>query len=62
LNFTENASVVVRAKTNEEAETAIWDEFSQIPDLKIMAIEDAPEDVVAELQSRTSTPTERTLN
>jgi hypothetical protein len=46
LSYTEQASIVVRAKDNEEAEAAVWDEFPNIPDLQILSIEDAPPDVV----------------
>lgn len=50
LNYTEQASLVVKASTNEEAEAAIWAEFSHIPELRIISIEEADEEVVAQVK------------
>lgn len=52
LNYTEQAQLVIKAKDNAEAEEVIWDEFSKIPDLQIINIEDADEDLVAELKAQ----------
>ena len=63
LSYTEQASIVVRAKDNEEAEAAVWDEFPNIPDLRILSIEEAPEDVVEKvLAMREERQQKETLN
>jgi hypothetical protein len=53
LSYTEQASVIVKAEDNDEAETAVYESFPDIPDLKILSIEDADPELVAEVkQSR----------
>lgn len=59
LSYTEQASILVRAQTNKEAEEAIYEQFPNIPDIQIVSIEDAPDDVVdkviAQREAREST-------
>lgn len=62
LNYTEQASLVIRAKDNEEAEQVIWDEFSSVPDLQILSIEDAPDDLVADLKAQREEEIPEVLN
>lgn len=53
LSYTEQASLVIKAKTNEEAEEVIWDVFSDTaPDLQILSIEECPEHIVADLKQQ----------
>lgn len=52
LNYTEQASIVVKAATNEEAENAVWEEFPNIPDLRIEGIEDCPDELVEEVRKQ----------
>ena len=53
LSYTEQASVIVKAEDNDDAEAAVHDSFPDIPDLKILSIEDADPELVAEVkQSR----------
>lgn len=43
LTYTEEASIIVKADTNEEAEQAVYEEFPAVPDLKVVSIEDPDE-------------------
>lgn len=52
LNYTEQASLVIRADTNEAAEAVIWEDFPNIPNLQILSIEDAPDELVEELKAQ----------
>jgi hypothetical protein len=53
LSYTEQASLVIKANTNDEAEEIVWDEFGEtVPDLSIISIEPCPDDVVAELKEQ----------
>lgn len=51
LSFTEQASIIVKAKDNDEAEEAVFESFPNIPDLKILSIEDADAETVAEVKA-----------
>ena len=46
INYTEQASLVVKADTDEEARDHVLKTFEYIPGLEIVSIEDAPEEVV----------------
>lgn len=61
LSYTEQASLVIKAKTADEAEEVIWDEFNTVPDLQILSIEDCPEHIVADLKQQ-GTQEEFTFN
>lgn len=50
VSYTEQASIVVKAETDEEATEAVHESFSEIKDLKIISIEEAPSDLVAEVK------------
>lgn len=52
LSYTEQASLVIKANDNDEAEQVIWDEFTNIPDLRILKIEDADDELVEELKAQ----------
>jgi hypothetical protein len=55
LSYTEQASLVIKAKTNDEAEEIVWDEFGEtVPDLSIISIEPCPDDVAAELKEQSA--------
>jgi ribosomal protein S10 len=65
VTFSENASIVIRADTPEQAEELLWENFTHIPDLRIISIEDADPEVVAELKAQREDEDEeetRTLN
>lgn len=51
ISYTEQASLVVKADTDEAAEKAVLESFAFIPDLKIVLIEEAPEDTVREAKA-----------
>lgn len=51
LSFTEKASVVVQASTDEEAEEAVETEFNTIPDLKIISIEQPDAETIQEIKA-----------
>lgn len=65
MTYTESASVMVKADTHDEAEEYVFENFAQVPDLKITRITDAdPElvaDVKADAQKNQDTP-EKVLN
>lgn len=50
ISFTEEASIIVKAEDNDEAELAIFDSFGTLPDLKILSIEEAAPDLVEEVK------------
>lgn len=52
VSFSETASIVIKADTPEQAEELLWENFSHIPDLRIINIEDADPEVVAELKAQ----------
>lgn len=62
ISYTEQASLVVKAETDEEAQEAILKTFEYIPGLTIISIEDAPDEVVKEAMSKQEASTDHTLN
>lgn len=63
LNYSEQAQIVVRADTDEEAAEAVLETFRDVPDVRVVAIEEATEAMIAEVKSRQAEQeTDRTLN
>lgn len=50
LSYTEQASIIVKAEDDDEATIAVHESFPEIPDLKILSIEDADAELVAEVK------------
>jgi hypothetical protein len=53
INYNEQASLVVKADTEEEARAHVLKTFAYIPGLEIVSVEDAPEEIVAEAIAKT---------
>lgn len=51
LTYTEQASIIVKAEDDDEAVEAVNESFPAIPDLKILSIEDADPELVAEVKA-----------
>ncbi len=51
LSYTEQASIIVKAEDDDEATIAVNESFPDIPDLKILSIEDADPELVAEVKA-----------
>jgi len=51
MTYTESASVMVKADSHDEAEEYIFENFSQVPDLKITRITDADPELVADVKA-----------
>jgi len=50
LTYTESASVMVKAESNEQATQGVLETFSEVPDLKIISISDADPELVKEVK------------
>lgn len=52
INYKEQASLIVKADTDEEARENVLKTFEYIPGIEILSIEDAPEDIVEEAMAK----------
>lgn len=52
IQFSETAQIIVRASNDEEATEAVFSSFPNIPDLRILLIEDADPELVAEVKTQ----------
>ena len=59
ISYQEQASLIVKASTDEEARENILKTFAHIPGLEIISIEEAPEEAVQEALGQIE---ERTIN
>lgn len=59
IQYEEQASLVVKANTDDEARDAVLKQFSHIPGIAVISVEEAPDDVVEEAMQSAK---ERTLN
>lgn len=63
LNYSEQAQIVVLADTDEEAAEAVLDTFKDVPDIRVLSIEPATEEMIATVKAKQAKEeTERVLN
>jgi chemotaxis response regulator CheB len=67
LNYRDQAQIVVKASTDDEAREAVIDAFPEVPELVIISVEPATDEMVETVKANmaedgVTVETERTLN